>query len=60
MAHKLARLIYRLLKHGEAYVSEGIEQYEARQREKALTSLRHYAQNLGYHLVSQATGEMVS
>jgi transposase len=60
MAHKLARLIYRLLKYGEAYVSEGLEQYEARHRERALRSLRNHAQNLGYHLVSQATGEVVS
>jgi transposase len=60
MAHKLARLIYRLLKHGETYVSEGIDQYEARHRERALRGLRHRAQALGYGLVSQATGEMLS
>jgi transposase len=60
MAHKLARLIYRLLKYGEAYVSEGLEQYEARHRERALRGLRHQAQNLGYLLVVQATGEVVS
>lgn len=60
MAHKLARLIYRLLKHGEAYVSEGLEQYETRHRERALRSLRHHAQELGYDLVLQETGEVVS
>lgn len=58
MAHKLARLIYRLLKHGEAYVSEGLEQYETRHRERALRSLRHHAQDLGYDLVLRATGEV--
>lgn len=60
MAHKLARLIYRLLKHGDAYVSEGLERYETRQRERALRSLRHHAQELGYGLVLRATGEVVS
>jgi len=26
--HKLARIIYRLIKHGEAYVRQGLEDYE--------------------------------
>ena len=60
MAHKLARLIYRLLKHGEAYVSEGLEQYEARHQAIALRGLRHRAHTLGYGLVSQTTGELLS
>ena len=60
MAHKLARLIYRLLKHGEAYVSEGLEQYETRHHERALRSLNYQAQELGYELVLRATGEVVS
>ena len=35
-AHKLARLIYRLLKHGEAYVRQGMEDYEKRFQERKL------------------------
>jgi len=60
MAHKLARLIYRLLKHGEAYVSEGLEQYEARHQELQLRGLRHHARSLGYQLLSQTTGELMA
>jgi len=60
MAHKLARVIYRLLKHGDAYVSEGLEQYEARHRERALRGLRNHAQSMGFQLVSQATGELMA
>lgn len=31
-AHKLARLVYRLLKYGEAYVQQGIEESRGRYR----------------------------
>ena len=60
MAHKLARIIYRLLKYGEQYVAEGMERYEQRQKELALRSLRRRAHTYGFALVSQATGEIVS
>ena len=35
-AHKLARLVYRLLKHGELYVQQGLEEYERKHRERVL------------------------
>jgi NADH-quinone oxidoreductase subunit F len=60
MAHKLARLIYRLLKYGDTYVSEGMEQYEARHQQRALRNLQNHAQSMGFQLVSQQTGEIVS
>ena len=52
-AHKLARLIYRLIKHGEAYVRQGLEAYEAKFRERKLQSLQKAARSLGFDLVAQ-------
>jgi hypothetical protein len=46
-AHKLARLIYRLLKHGSAYVSPGMEAYEAPYRQRQLKAMTHPARALG-------------
>lgn len=53
MAHKLARLIYRLIKHGEAYVRQGMADYEASFRERKLHALRRAANSLGFNLVAQ-------
>jgi transposase len=33
MAHKLARLLYRMLKYGQAYVDKGIAYYEEKYRQ---------------------------
>jgi len=49
-AHKLARLIYRLIKHGEHYVRQGMEQYEQKFRERKLASLKKSAQAMGFQL----------
>jgi transposase len=49
-AHKLARIIYRLLKHGEAYVRQGLEDYEKKTREQSLKRLRQTAAAMGYQL----------
>ena len=49
-AHKLAPLIYRLLKHGEAYVQQGLEAYENKYRERVLHNLKKTAASLGFEL----------
>jgi transposase len=49
-AHKLARLIYRLLKHGEAYVRQGMEIYELKYRERLIHNIRKTATSLGFQL----------
>jgi transposase len=59
-AHKLARLIYRLLKYGEAYVAQSEAQYQQLTRERALQQLTRRAQHLGFALVCTTTGEVVS
>ncbi len=50
VAHKLARLIYRLLKNGEAYVEVGQEQYERKYKEKRVKNLMRTARELGYNI----------
>lgn len=55
MAHKLARLIYALLKHGTAYVAQGMAEYEAQYRDRVVKNLSRKAKELGFALVPQAT-----
>jgi len=51
-AHKLARLIYRLVKHGEAYVKQGMEEYEKKYRDRRIKYLKRAAAAVGFQLVS--------
>lgn len=53
-AHKLARLVYSMLKHGTAYVDIGQKQYEERYRTRTVHNLKRKAQDLGYALVEIA------
>ncbi len=53
-AHKLSRLVYRLLRHGEEYVSRSLAEYEAEVRRKQERSLRRKARSLGYELVAKS------
>lgn len=50
-AHKLAKIIYRLLKYGEAYVETGQQQYEEKYRARLLKHLQKSADSLGLQLV---------
>ena len=47
MAHKLAILFYRILRHGSAYVDIGQEAYEAKWRDKTVKYLQRRARDLG-------------
>ena len=58
-AHKLARLIYRMLKYGEEYVEQGQKAYEDQYRRHSLKALTRSAHNLGYELMSLETGELL-
>jgi transposase len=51
MAHKLARLVYRMLKYGQQYVDKGMEHYEARFRQQRLQWLQRQAREFNLHLV---------
>ena len=50
-AHKLARLVYMLLKHGETYVDHRANWYEQQFHARMLKSLQSRALQLGYVLV---------
>ena len=50
-AHKLARLVYSLLQHGSAYVQQGLDAYEAQDRERKVTTMAKQAKALGSTLV---------
>jgi transposase len=52
-AHKLARLVYRLLKHGEAYVRQGMADYEKRFQERKLYALQKTAKMMGFELIAK-------
>jgi transposase len=53
LAHKLAKLIYMMLKHGVEYVEKGIEFYENMYKQRREAGLKKKAQELGYELVQK-------
>ncbi len=53
-AHKLARLVYRLLKYGQEYVSQSAAESEAKMRAAQERSVRRKASALGFDLVPKA------
>ena len=50
-AHKLARLIFSMLRFGQDYVDAGAEYYESQYRQRALRTAKRRAHQLGYQLV---------
>jgi len=51
MAAKLARLVYRMLRHGMKYVDQGMEFYEAQQRKRDIGHLKRKAAALGFQII---------
>ncbi len=49
-AHKLARLVYRMLKYGRDYVQQGMDEYAAKMQANAERALRKRAAALGFEL----------
>lgn len=49
--HKLAPLIYGMLKHGTQYVDVGQDYYEQRYRARVVENLKKRASELGFALV---------
>jgi transposase len=52
-AHKLAILVYRLLKHGAEYVRQSMAEYAAKIRAQQERSLRRKAAELGFDIVAK-------
>lgn len=50
-AHKLARLVYSMLRYGTDYVDAGQQAYEQQYRDRVLTNLQRKAKAFGYQLV---------
>ena len=50
-AHKLARLIYSMLRYGQDHVDAGAEYYESQYQQRALRAAKQRASQLGYQLV---------
>jgi transposase len=51
--HKLARIIYRLIKHGEPYVRQGLEDYEKKFAARKLNALQKTAKAMGFDLIQK-------
>jgi transposase len=49
-AHKIARLVYRLLRYGEEYVAVAEQEFERRHRDRSLRNLERRARMLGFAL----------
>ena len=49
-AHKLARIVYSMLKHGSEYVDAGQDYYERQYKERVVRSLQQRAKALGFEL----------
>ena len=54
-AHKLAKIIYHMLKEKTSYRERGAEYYLHRDQERKLKQLRKQAKHLGFDLVPQAS-----
>jgi transposase len=59
-AHKLAILIYHMLRYGESYVTKAIDDYERSYQERAKRALMKRASTMGFTLVSMQTGEVIA
>lgn len=59
-AHKLARLVYRMLKYGMDYVDIGQQSYEKQYQKRVLENLTKRVRQMGYNVICASTGELVS
>ena len=55
-AHKLARIIYSMLRYGQNYVDQGADYYEKQYRQRAFRAAQRRAAQLGYDLIPVSGG----
>jgi transposase len=55
VAHKLARMVYFMLKRGEAFVDQGQQRYEEQHRQRSIAALTRRASALGFRLEPATT-----
>ena len=58
-ARKLAQLIYRLLRYGQAYVDTGVEAYEARFNQRRIKFYTKALNAMGYNVEPLQTKEVI-
>jgi transposase len=51
LAHKLSRILYRMLRYGTDYVDPGLHYYEQKYQQRVLNNLKRRARLLGYELI---------
>ena len=56
-AHKLACLVYRMLKYGKEYVQQSVQEYEQKIRNQTERTLKRKAAALGYQLIRMPAAE---
>ncbi len=54
-AHKLARIVYSMLKHGTEYRAQDPDEYDQQVRERTIKNLSRKAKQLGFQLVPSTT-----
>jgi hypothetical protein len=54
-AHKMARVIYHLFKHREAYEPLSAKEYDQQWQDRELAALKKKAAKLGFSLTAQPT-----
>jgi hypothetical protein len=59
-AHKLARIVYSLLKHGTEYSDTGQDYNERQYKERLVRNLQQRAKALGFELVPTAVEPAVT
>ncbi len=52
-AHKLARLVYAMLKNGTDYVEQGVQAYEKAYQSRVIKTLEKRARSLGFELIEK-------
>jgi transposase len=50
-AHKLARILYNMIKHRRSFMETGQDEYELRYKERVIANLKRRALDMGYELV---------
>jgi transposase len=53
-AHKLAKIVYSMLKHGAEYVAKSQDYYERMYRDRRISNLKRHAKDLGFELTPKA------
>ena len=56
-AHKLTKLVYSMLRYGQAYVDAGAEYYESQYHHRALRAAKRRVDQLGYQLVHMSNAQ---